>query len=328
MTESNHPFQRLTPTLVMDAVESRGFTCDGRIFALNSYENRVYQVGIDEALPLIAKFYRPERWSEAQILEEHNYCYELVELELPIVAPLRNPDGTSLMQYDDFQFSLYPRQGGHAPEFDNLDNLKILGRMLGRIHGIGAVRPFDHRPTLDCQSFGVNSVRLIEERFIPPEYRASYISVTGQLLESIDAILAEVGPVHIIRTHGDCHAGNILWRDNAPHFVDFDDARMAPAVQDLWMMFSGERPRQLAQLDSLLEGYREFYDFDTRELRLIEPLRTLRMLHYSAWLARRWLDPLFPHTFFWFNTTRYWGEHILELREQLAALREPALEVS
>ena len=327
MTESHHPFQRLTPTFVMDAVESQGFVCDSRIFALNSYENRVYQVGIDEAQPLIAKFYRPNRWSEEQIREEHDFCFELVQHELPIVAPLKNSEGESLSQYDGFHFALYPRQGGHAPEFDNLDNLKILGRLLGRIHGTGAVKPFVHRPTLDRQSFGTESVRLIEERFIPTEYRASYFSVTGQLLEAIDTILAEVGPVRIIRTHGDCHAGNVLWRDNAPHFVDFDDARMAPAVQDLWMMFSGERPRQLAQLDSLLEGYREFNDFDPRELRLIEPLRTLRMLHYSAWLARRWQDPLFPHTFFWFNTTRYWGEHILELREQLAALSEPALEV-
>jgi len=311
----------------MDAVESQGFSCDSRIFALNSYENRVYQVGIDEALPLIAKFYRPERWSDRQIREEHDFCFELVEHELPIVAPLKDAQGNSLLQYEGFYFALYPRQGGHAPEFDNLDNLKILGRLLGRIHGVGAVTPFAHRPTLDRQSFGTNSVRLIEEHFIPDEYRASYSAVTGQLLERIDTILAEVGPVRTIRTHGDCHAGNILWRDNAPHFVDFDDARMAPAVQDLWMMFSGDRPRQLAQLDSLLEGYREFNDFDPRELRLIEPLRTLRMLHYSAWLARRWQDPLFPHTFFWFNTTRYWGEHILELREQLAALSEPALEV-
>jgi len=327
MTENHHPFQRLTPTFVMDAVESQGFSCDSRIFALNSYENRVYQVGIDEALPLIAKFYRPERWSDRQIREEHDFCFELVEHELPIVAPLKDAQGNSLLQYEGFYFALYPRQGGHAPEFDNLDNLKILGRLLGRIHGVGAVTPFAHRPTLDRQSFGTNSVRLIEEHFIPDEYRASYSAVTGQLLERIDTILAEVGPVRTIRTHGDCHAGNILWRDNAPHFVDFDDARMAPAVQDLWMMFSGDRPRQLAQLDSLLEGYREFNDFDPRELRLIEPLRTLRMLHYSAWLARRWQDPLFPHTFFWFNTTRYWGEHILELREQLAALSEPALEV-
>ncbi|MFA7403680.1 MAG: serine/threonine protein kinase [Pelobacteraceae bacterium] len=327
MTESKHPFQRLTPDHVMDAIESQGYLCDRRVFALNSYENRVYQVGIEDGQPLISKFYRPGRWSEGQIQEEHDFCYELVEHELPIVAPLRNAAGKSLREFDGFYFALYPRQGGHAPEFDNLDNLKILGRLLARIHAAGAVTPFVHRPVLDRQSFGTKSVKLIEEHFIPDEYRASYVAVTGQLLEIIDSIMAEVGPVRIIRTHGDCHAGNILWRDNAPHFVDFDDARMAPAIQDLWMMFSGERPRQLAQLDSLLEGYREFNDFDPRELRLIEPLRTLRMLHYSAWLARRWQDPLFPHTFFWFNTTRYWGEHILELREQLAALSEPALEV-
>ncbi|MDD2853674.1 MAG: serine/threonine protein kinase [Desulfuromonadaceae bacterium] len=327
MSHSNYPFSRLTPDHVMDAVESQGFICDRRVFALNSYENRVYQIGLEDAQPLIAKFYRPDRWSVEQILEEHDFCFELVEQELPVVAPLKKSGGKSLQEYGGFHFALYPRQGGHAPEFDNLGNLKILGRLLGRIHGIGAVKPFVSRPALDRQTFGTNSVRLIEEQFIPDEYRASYVAVTGQLLEAIDAVLAEVGPLRIIRTHGDCHAGNILWRDNAPHFVDFDDARMAPAVQDLWMMFSGERSRQLAQLDSLLEGYREFCDFDPRELRLIEPLRTLRMLHYSAWLARRWQDPLFPHTFFWFNTTRYWGEHILELREQLAALGEPALEI-
>lgn len=327
MPVSPHPFQSLTPGFIMDAVEKQGFFCDRRIFALNSYENRVYQVGIDEGLPLIAKFYRPDRWSEQQILEEHSFCFELADHELPVVAPLKNSVGESLFKHQGFHFALYPRQGGHAPEFDNLDNLKILGRLLGRIHGIGAVKPFEYRPALDCRSFGYESVRLIDESFIPNEYRPSYRAVTEQLLEAIDTIMGEAGSISSIRTHGDCHAGNILWRDNAPHFVDFDDARMAPAVQDIWMMFSGERPRQLAQLDSLMEGYREFCDFDTRELRYIEALRTLRMLHYSAWLARRWQDPIFPHTFFWFNTTRYWGEHILELREQLAALAEPALEM-
>jgi Ser/Thr protein kinase RdoA (MazF antagonist) len=328
MTESPHPFQTLTPSFIMDAVESRGFLCDCRTFALNSYENRVYQVGIEDGLPLIAKFYRPGRWSNAQILEEHRFCRELVEHELSVVAPLTDDAGESLFQYGEFRFALYPRQGGHAPEFDDVDNLLILGRMLGRIHQIGAVRPFEHRPTLDVQSFGYASVALISERFIPSEYRASYSAVTDQLLETIDTILAESGPVRYIRTHGDCHAGNILWRDNAPHFVDFDDARMAPAVQDLWMMLSGERPRQLEQLDVLIEGYREFCDFHPRELRLMESLRTLRMLHYSAWLARRWEDPMFPRTFPWFNTTRYWGEQILHLREQLGALTEPPLTLS
>jgi Ser/Thr protein kinase RdoA (MazF antagonist) len=327
MLSNQHPFQTLTPGFIMDAVESQGFCCDCRTLALNSYENRVYQVGIEEGQPLIAKFYRPGRWSNAQILEEHRFCFDLAEHELPVVAPLRNSDGESLTSYKGFRFALYPRQGGRAPEFDNLDNLLILGRMLGRIHRIGAVHPFEHRPALDVSGFGHASVTLIREQFMPDEYRESYAAVTGRLLQRIEAILAEAGPIRHIRVHGDCHAGNILWRDDAPHFVDFDDARMAPAVQDLWMMLSGDRMRQTAQLEALIEGYCEFYDFNPIELRLIEALRTLRMLHYSAWLARRWQDPVFPETFYWFNTVRYWGEQILELREQLALLDEPPLEL-
>jgi len=327
MPQTPHPFQTLTPSFIMDAVESQGFRCDCRTSALNSYENRVYQVGIEEGQPFIAKFYRPGRWSDAQIVEEHEFCLELAENELPVVAPWRNPLGESLFHYQGFRFALYPRQGGHAPEFDNDENLLILGRMLGRIHSIGALRPFKERPTLDSQSFGHQSVALIAERFIPEEYRASYTAVTGQLLEAVDQIISAQPELRYIRAHGDCHAGNILWRDGAPHFVDFDDARMAPAVQDLWMMLSGERPRQLAQLAQLIKGYSEFYDFRASELRQIEALRALRMLHYSAWLASRWEDPTFPITFPWFNTVRYWGEHILQLREQLSALEEPPLEL-
>jgi len=326
MTASSHPFQTLTPSFIMDAVESQGYRCDCRTSALNSYENRVYQVGIEEGQPLIAKFYRPGRWSDEQIVEEHRFCFELAEHELSVVAPLQNEAGESLFHYQGFRFALYPRQGGHAPEFDNDENLVILGRMLGRIHSIGAVRPFQHRPALDSRSFGHDSVALIAERFIPAEYSASYQAVTGQLLQAIDETLSSGGPRYI-RTHGDCHAGNILWRAGAPHFVDFDDARMAPAVQDLWMMLSGERPRQLAQLAELVKGYNEFNHFPPSELRLIEALRALRMLHYSAWLASRWEDPTFPITFPWFNTVRYWGEHILQLREQLSALEEPPLEL-
>jgi len=327
MSKNPHPFQNLTPGFIMDAVESLGFRCDCRTSPLNSYENRVYQVGLEEEEPLIGKFYRPGRWSDAQIIEEHRFCIELAEHELPVVAPWMNGAGETLFHHDGFRFALYPRQGGRAPEFDNLDNLPVLGRMLGRIHRIGAVQPFARRPALDSRSFGFASVELIRERFIPEEYRESYSAVTGQLLQEIDAITAGAGPFRYIRVHGDCHAGNILWRDGAPHFVDFDDARMAPAVQDLWMMLSGGRERQTAQLAALIEGYSEFHEFNPAELRLIEPLRALRMLHYCAWLARRWEDPIFPVTFPWFNTVRYWGEHILELREQLAALAEPPLEL-
>jgi Ser/Thr protein kinase RdoA (MazF antagonist) len=311
----------------MDAVESQGFRCDCRIFALNSYENRVCQVGVEDDAPLIAKIYRPGRWSDAQIIEEHAFCFELVEAELPVVAPLRKPDGESLLCYEGFRFALYPRQGGHAPEFDNLDNLLILGRTLGRLHSVGAVRPFIHRPHLDSTDLGRASVTLLHDNFVPADFQASYTAVTDQLLAGIDAALQEARVLRTIRTHGDCHPGNILWRDGAPHFVDFDDARTAPAVQDLWMMLSGDRPRRLAQLHVLIDGYSEFADFNPRELHLIEPLRALRILHHSAWLARRWADPLFPVSFPWFNTPRYWNEHILELREQLATLAEPPLQL-
>lgn len=327
MPDALHPFDLLTPGFIMDAVESLGFRCDCRILALNSYENRVYQVGLEEGKPLIAKFYRPDRWSDSQILEEHVFCLELAEHELPVVAPWTRPGGDTLFQHGGFRFALYPRQGGHAPEFDNLDNLEILGRMLGRIHRIGATRPFEHRPAIDVENFGRASATLILERFIPDEYRESYTVVVDRLLERIEAVFAEAGPLRPIRCHGDCHSGNILWRDDAPHFVDFDDARNAPAVQDLWMMLSGDRPRRSAQLAALLDGYTEFNDFDPRELLLVEALRGLRMLHYSAWLAARWEDPMFPRTFPWFNTVRYWGEQILALREQLAALDEPPLEI-
>jgi len=324
---NQHPFEALTPSFIMDAVESCGFVCDCRTFALNSYENRVYQVGIEDSPPLIVKFYRPLRWSDAQILEEHQFCFELCDHELPVVAPLVNDRNESLFNCCGFRFALYPRQGGRAPEFDNLDNLLIMGRTLGRMHAVAATRPFEHRPQLDCASFGHASVALISEKFIPPEYHANYDALTRDLLQAIGELFDDCSETPLIRTHGDCHAGNVLWRNEAPHFVDFDDARTAPAIQDLWMMLSGDRPRQMAQLAEIVEGYNEFYDFRPHELRLIEALRSLRILHHSAWLARRWADPAFPHHFPWFNTVRYWGEQILQLREQIAALNEPPLQL-
>ena len=326
MTQTPHPFQALTPSFIMDAVESQGYLCDCRTLTLNSYENRVYQVGIEDGDPLVAKFYRPGRWSDEQIVEEHRFSMELAGHELPVVAPLTNEQGESLFHFGDFRFALYPRKGGHAPELDNLDNLLILGRLLGRIHSIGATRPFRHRPRLDVAGFGHDSVALISEGFIPPEYKANYDALTADLLQAVEAITRSVDAANI-RVHGDFHVGNILWRDDNPHLVDFDDSRTAPAVQDLWMMLSGDRTRQGIQLAEILEGYGEFFDFHPRELRLVEALRSLRILHFSAWLARRWEDPTFPIHFSWFNTPRYWGEHILELREQIAALNEPPLEI-
>jgi len=323
--ENQHPFDRLTPSFIMDAIETQGFYCDCRIFALNSYENRVYQVGVEDGEPLIAKFYRPERWSNQQILEEHQFTQELAEQELPVVAPWRNDAGESLFEYQDFRFSLYPRKGGHAPELDNLEHLKVLGRLLGRIHLIGARTPFIERPKLDSQTFGHQNVELIAEKFIPVDYRESYQSLTRDLLQMIDQRFALLADIRFIRTHGDCHNGNMLWRDGAPNFVDFDDARMAPAMQDLWMLLSGEEEQQRRQMEKILEGYHEFNDFDFRELQLIEPLRTLRIINYSAWLATRWDDPAFPRTFPWFGNLQYWGEHILELREQFSALQDAPL---
>ncbi|MET4161675.1 Ser/Thr protein kinase RdoA (MazF antagonist) [Marinobacterium sp. MBR-111] len=326
--ENLQPFYQLTPDTVIDAVESMGYLSDGRILALNSYENRVYQVGIEESEPLIAKFYRPLRWSDEQILEEHQFCFELVEQELPVVAPLTNSAGESLFHFKDYRFSLFKRRGGRAPELDDPDHLYQLGQTLGRIHLVGAVRPFVHRPALDIQTYGRDSVALISEGFIPSSLREAYTSLCADLLDGIEACFAAAGEVKLIRAHGDCHGGNILWRDDTPNFVDFDDARMAPAIQDLWMLLTGDdRVQQQLQLAEVIAGYSEFADFDPRELHLVEALRTLRMMHYSAWLARRWEDPAFPHNFTWFNTERYWGEHILQLREQLSALQQPPLKL-
>jgi len=327
LSQVGHPFDALTPDFVMDAVESLGFTCDCRVLALNSYENRVYQVGIEDGQPLVAKFYRPARWSDAQIREEHEFCFELVDHELPVVAPWRNDDGESLFHFGGFSFALFPRRGGHAPEFDNLDTLFVLGRLLGRIHRIGASGKFEHRPAIDLDGFGRQSVELLSRDFVPAEYRESWQALTGQLLAALEEQLAAFDGRRRIRVHGDCHSGNMLWRDDAPHFVDFDDARNAPAVQDLWMLLSGDRSRQQLQLAKLLEGYHQFNDFDLRELRLIEPLRTLRMLHHSAWLARRWDDPAFPRAFPWFGSMQFWNNQVVALREQLAALYDEPLQL-
>ena len=324
---SAHPYEALTPDVVMDAVESLGYLCDARVFALNSYENRVYQVGIDDSAPLIAKFYRPSRWSDAQILEEHHFSTNLHDLGVSVVPPIVDADGRSLFEYQGFRFSLYKRQGGHAPTLDNFDHLLSLGRALGRIHALGQVAPFEHRPTHNTATFAEASFNfLLDNEFIPQSLLEAYTTLGRDLIARCHAIFAQVD-YRNIRLHGDCHPGNILWRDEVPHFVDFDDARNGPAIQDLWMLLSGDRAQQTAQISEVLEGYREFCDFNSAELLLIEALRTLRIMHYSGWLAKRWQDPAFPHSFPWFNTERYWAEHILELREQLAAINEPALEI-
>ncbi len=324
---SETPYYALSPDVILDAVESFGVRCTGALLALNSYENRVYQVGIEDQAALVVKFYRPGRWSDEAILEEHTYTQQLSEHEIPVVPPLKGADGSTLFHYKGFRFAVFPRQGGRSPDLENAMQRKWVGRYIGRIHAIGATQIFRHRPTLTVQEFGHDAAQLLlQHGFIPADLELAYRSLVEDVLHRVSERFAQVADVKHIRLHGDCHPGNILWTDRGPHFVDFDDCRMGPAVQDIWMLLSGERADQTMQLMDILEGYCDFHDFDPRELQLIEPLRTLRMIHYSAWLARRWQDPSFPLNFPWFNTQRYWQEQILALREQVALLDEPPLE--
>ena len=322
---ADHPFSRLTPDFIMDAIESVGYHCDARILELNSYENRVYQVGIEDQEPLIAKFYRPDRWSFEQINEEHTFTAELADHGLSVVAPLLQPSGLGSYTYEGFHIALFPRRGGRAPAVDDLNCLEILGRFIARLHNVGGAGTFRHRPEISLEDYGIASRQwLLENDFLPAELRESYESVSANLLSMIESRFREVS-YQRIRLHADCHMGNVLWRDDAPHFVDFDDARSGAAVQDLWMLLSGDEETRAIQMQKILLGYRDFRDFDPAELLLIEPLRTLRLMHHAAWLARRWDDPAFPRAFPFFNTQRYWSEHILELREQWAAIEAPAL---
>jgi Ser/Thr protein kinase RdoA (MazF antagonist) len=318
------PYYRLGPDAILQAVDSTGLLSDGRLLALNSYENRVYQVGIEEADPVITKFYRPGRWSDEQIQEEHDFSIELAEAEIPLIAP--SPiGGQSLFHHDDFRFALFRRQGGHAPELEDRDTRLWLGRFLGRIHAVGQSKPFEYRPALTPKRFGDDSVATIRDgNWLPPHMETAFDSLVDDLMINIRAAYERAGNVAQIRLHGDCHPGNLLWRDG-PYFVDMDDCQSGPAIQDLWMLLSGESHEMASQLADIIEGYRQFCDFDTRELQLIEALRTLRMLHHAAWLARRWEDPAFPIAFPWFDSPRYWEDLVLGLREQLAAMQEPAL---
>jgi Ser/Thr protein kinase RdoA (MazF antagonist) len=325
MNEATPPFAGLTPDLILNAIDSAGFRTDGRLLALNSYENRVYQVGIDDEKPLVAKFYRPARWTDGQILEEHAFTADLAEREIPAV-PALVIGGSTLHAFEGYRFALYPRCGGRAPELDDPETLEWLGRFIGRIHAVGAVASFKQRPALDIANFGEEPrAYLLERNWIPADLREAYASVLDQALAGVRACFARAGARRVLRLHGDCHPGNVLWTDDGPHFVDFDDARTGPAVQDLWMLLSGDRAAMTRQLSDVLAGYEDFAEFDRRELGLIEALRTLRLIHYSAWLARRWSDPAFPAAFPWFHTTKYWQNQILELREQVAALQEPPI---
>ncbi len=349
---ARHPFDALTPDVVMDALASIGLYGDGRLMALSSYENRVYQIHLESSLAtatvpssdppavVVAKFYRPQRWSNAQILEEHRFSAELMGAEIPVIGPLQI-GGATLHHFNGFAFSVSPRHGGRAPELDNPEVLEWIGRFLARIHSVGAAKAFEHRPALDLQSFGKDSRDwLLAHDCVPLDVQSAWAKRSQEALDLIAALpyfSSHSGPggIHSIRLHGDCHPGNILWTPvdapaaagPGPHFVDLDDARSGPAVQDLWMLLSGDRQQRARQLGALVDGYEQFREFDRRELALIEALRTLRLIHYSAWLARRWADPTFPINFPWFGSSDYWQGQVQMLEEQMEAMGEEPLVV-
>ncbi len=311
-------FYDLTPDTVLDALESIDFEPEAALLALNSYENRVYQFRNYSNEKFVVKFYRPARWSDEQILEEHTFCEELTKNEIPVVAPIKHNNKT-LFKFNSYRFSVFPNKGGRTPNLDDKETLIWLGRFIGRIHCLGESKNYQHRPQLTLENFGFESVKfLLDNNFIPSHIQEAYKTIGEQILKQCKNIFELIGSVNQLRLHGDCHPSNVMWTDDGPHFVDFDDSRMGPAVQDLWMLVTDKDNTN--QWDYLLQGYEDFREFDDRELKLVEPLRAMRMLHYSAWLARRWQDPSFKHNFPWFNQSRYWEDQVLSLKEQFAEL--------
>ena len=313
------PYDGLGPDTILDALEHVGLAPNGSLHAMNSYENRVYQAGLEDGSFVVVKFYRPGRWTRAAVEEEHAFTQALFDDEISVVPPM-HLQGSSVLTYLHYLFAVFPRQGGHPPNLENEQDLEVLARTIARIHAAGSRQPFQQRNALSAAGLGKASRDfLLENDFIPPEVVTAYETLSEDLLQRITPLLDDL---QHIRIHGDCHMGNVLWRHDTPHFVDFDDCVMGPPIQDLWMLLSGERQEQTIQLATILDAYQDFYDFDTRTLPLIEPLRTLRIMHHSAWIARRWHDPAFPVAFPTFNTVNYWSNHILALREQMAMLDE------
>jgi Ser/Thr protein kinase RdoA (MazF antagonist) len=319
-------FAGLQPEDIVSTLEDLGFCCDGRFLALNSYENRVYQIGIEDERPVVAKFYRPGRWSDESIREEHEFSIALADQDIPVVPPFQIA-GATLKHAGPYRLAVFPCRGGRAPDLDNYELQTQLGRLIARIHLEGETTSFKHRPRVDIESYGIESVDfLLENEFIPEDNCDAYEGVVELVLDGVEACFDRAGNTREIRLHGDFHPGNVLVDQDRLHIVDLDDCRHGPAIQDLWMFLSGDRFEQTPQLEALLEGYQSFRRFDPRELHLLEALRSLRIMHYAAWLARRWEDPAFKVAFPWFDSPRYWDDHVLALREQVALMQEPPLE--
>ena len=320
-------YTELTPETILSAVDILGYETSGRMLALNSYENRVYRCELESGGAVIAKFYRPLRWSDDAIHEEHLFSQQLVEQEIPVVAPIVK-DGETLFEFQGYRFSIFPLRGGRWPDLESREDMNWMGRFIARIHNVGRATSFRHRQQIEIDRMGREPANFLQENdFIPDYLKLAYQTLVDDLLVAIQSAFDRCGHYQSIRLHGDCHRSNVLWTDDGPHFVDLDDCCSGPAIQDLWMLLSGDRQEMTEQLCDLLEGYEEFAELELNELNLIEALRSLRMMHYAAWLAKRWNDSAFPLAFPWFNTNQYWEQHVLELREQLSRLQEPVLVV-
>jgi Ser/Thr protein kinase RdoA (MazF antagonist) len=321
---SKFSFIDLTPDFILDAIESVGIYAESGLLALNSYENRVYQFKAENGKKYVAKFYRPSRWTAQQIQEEHDFAFELAAAEVPVVAPIKH-NGKSLFEHKGYMFTLFPSVGGRLFEVDNLDQLDVLGRLIGRMHQVAKMKDFSCRPVLGCEEYlNTAKIQLQQSNLVPMSLKTAFYTILDLVIEQTHK---QYKNVDSIRLHGDCHAGNILWAGDALMFVDLDDSRQGPAIQDLWMMLSGDRQTQLLQLDIIVGAYEEFCDFDHTQLKLIEPLRAMRIIHYMGWVAKRWDDPAFVRNFSWFAEDKYWEQQILALKEQFAALQDEPLKL-
>jgi len=323
-----HAYDQLTPDTVLNAIDdvmaASGQMTSGHLLALNSYENRVYQVGMEDSAPLVAKFYRPDRWSDQAIYQEHDFCLAAKEDELPVIAPIQL-DGETLFHYQGFRFALYPRQGGQSELIERSEDFEQMGRLLARLHQTANACEAHLRPEMTPATFAVaNRTFLLENHWIPDSLIPAYESVSRDVIEQVEHVWRTHQP-SLKLVHGDLHSGNLIWYQQQPIMLDLDDCARAPRIQDIWMMLHGERDQMQSQLADVAKGYEMFLPFPSHELPLIEALRTMRLINYSAWLAKRWEDPAFPMAFPWFNTERYWSEQILTLREQMSALQEPSL---